>query len=103
MQRIAIVTCVFAVIAGQASLGQAQGVGPDPILLWPEGAPGKLGDEPTDKPELRIYSPAKGKANGTGVIICPGGGYGALATDHEGHQVAKWFNTIGVTGFVLKY
>jgi acetyl esterase/lipase len=37
------------------------------------------------------------------VIICPGGGYGILAIDHEGYQVAKRFNEMGVTAFVLKY
>lgn len=80
-----------------------QGAGPDPVLVWPDGAPGAVGDEDRDKPELRIYLPAEDKATGAGVVICPGGGYGALATDHEGHQVARWFNSIGVAGFVLKY
>lgn len=83
--------------------GPLHSAGPDPILLWPDGAPGAAGDEDRDKPELRIYLPAAEKATGAGVVICPGGGYGALATDHEGHQVAKWFNSIGVAGFVLKY
>lgn len=77
--------------------------GPDPVLLWPNGAPNAAGDEDRDKPELRIYLPAKEKATGAAMVICPGGGYGALATDHEGHQVAKWANSIGVAGVVLKY
>ncbi|MCY7422821.1 MAG: alpha/beta hydrolase [Chitinophagaceae bacterium] len=54
-------------------------------------------------PTLIMYTPAAGKANGTAVIICPGGGYGILAIDHEGHDVAKKFNEMGVTAFVLKY
>ena len=54
-------------------------------------------------PTLIMYTPAAGKANGTAVIICPGGGYGILAIDHEGHEVAKKFNEMGVTAFVLKY
>ena len=37
------------------------------------------------------------------MIVCPGGGYGALAMNHEGRQVANWFNALGVTAFVLKY
>ncbi len=53
------------------------------------------------KPELYIYQPAT--PNGTAVIICPGGGYGILAIDKEGHDVAKKFQEIGVTAFVLKY
>ena len=74
---------------------------PEPVLLWPDGAPGAVGDEDVDRPSLRIY-PAD-KPNGAAVVVCPGGGYGGLATDHEGHQVAKWLNTIGVTAAVLKY
>ena len=54
-------------------------------------------------PDLTVFIPAKGKANGTSVIICPGGGYGILASKHEGSDVAKEFNKIGVTAFVLKY
>ncbi len=43
------------------------------------------------------------KPNGISVIICPGGGYGRLAFDHEGVEVAKAFNAIGISAFVLKY
>jgi acetyl esterase/lipase len=52
-------------------------------------------------PTLTVYRAAQ--PNGTAVIICPGGGYGILAIDHEGYQVAKRFNEMGVTAFVLKY
>jgi acetyl esterase/lipase len=71
--------------------------------LWPDGAPDAKGDAEHDTPTIRIYHPPEGTANGCGVVICPGGGYGILAYDHEGAQVAKWFNSIGVTGFVLRY
>lgn len=54
-------------------------------------------------PTLTVFSPTADKANGTAVIICPGGGYGILAIDHEGYNVAKRFNEIGVAAFVLKY
>jgi acetyl esterase/lipase len=81
----------------------ARAAGPEPLTLWPDGAPGAVGNEPADIPELRVYLPEADKATGAGVVVCPGGGYGALATDHEGHQVAKWLNSIGVAGFVLKY
>lgn len=54
-------------------------------------------------PELWYYPAPAETANGTCVIICPGGGYGRLATSHEGTDVAKKFNEFGVSAFVLKY
>lgn len=54
-------------------------------------------------PELTIYLPEKGKADGKAVIICPGGGYAGLASNHEGTMIAQWLNTQGIAGFVLKY
>ncbi|MBL7813935.1 MAG: alpha/beta hydrolase [Saprospiraceae bacterium] len=53
------------------------------------------------KPTLTRFNSAK--PNGMSVIICPGGGYGRLAFDHEGVEVAKAFNAQGITAFVLKY
>ncbi len=55
------------------------------------------------EPTITVFEAPAEKANGTAVIICPGGGYGILAIDHEGYNVAKRFNEIGVTAFVLKY
>jgi acetyl esterase/lipase len=72
-------------------------------LIWPQGAPGALGNTEKDKPSLTIYLPPADKANGAAVIICPGGGYGGLAFDHEGRQVAEWLNSQGVAGFVVRY
>jgi len=54
-------------------------------------------------PSLSLYAADPQKANGTAVIICPGGGYAFLATDHEGEEVARRFAAQGVTAFVLKY
>lgn len=73
------------------------------VLLWPSGAPGKVGDEDVDKPWLWLYPAAKENSSGTAVVVCPGGGYGGHAVDHEGTQVARWFNSIGVSAYVLKY
>lgn len=73
------------------------------VTLWPEGAPGAKGTEPRDVPTLTVYLPRLERANGAAVVICPGGGYGGLAVDHEGTQVAEWLNSLGVAGFVLKY
>ena len=55
------------------------------------------------QPTVTVYLPAKDKANGTGIVIAPGGGYQHLAIDKEGHDVARWLNTIGIGAFVLKY
>jgi acetyl esterase/lipase len=62
-----------------------------------------MGSEAADKPSLTIYLPPAANANGTAVVICPGGGYGGLASDHEGKQPAEWLNAHGVAAFVLKY
>ncbi len=88
------------------------------IPLWPDGAPGAIND-PTyvetldtdqpwrirnvSEPTLSIYLPPVDKANGTAVVICPGGGYVRLAFDHEGFMIAEWLNTQGIAGIVLKY
>ncbi len=71
--------------------------------LWPKEIPGSLGTEELDKPALTIYlAPAPASTN-SAVVVCPGGGYGALAMDHEGKQIAEWLNTRGISAFVLKY
>lgn len=79
------------------------------LLLWPDGAPGAVGAEPQDRPKITIYRAAKesvngsAPANGAAVVVCPGGGYRNLASDHEGRQVARWLNQLGVSAFVLQY
>lgn len=90
------------------------------IKLYPEGVPNskiaadykERADTATDKkvrvskvsqPELLAFYPEKNKATGTAVVICPGGGYGILAISHEGYDVAKRFNDVGITAFILKY
>ena len=79
-----------------------QAATPDPILLWPAGAPGALGDKDDDKPTLTAFLPAPEKATGAAIVICPGGGYGGLA-EHEGRGYAEWLADNGVAGIVLKY
>lgn len=56
-----------------------------------------------DTPTLSVYLADPKIATGCGVIICPGGSYNVLAWQHEGVQLAEWFNSIGVTAFILKY
>ena len=55
------------------------------------------------KPTLTVYLPSKGTANGTAVIVAPGGAFHILSIDNEGIDVAKWLNERGITAFVLKY
>jgi len=91
---------------------------PQPFPLWPGAAPADAGQEQSIRrkhenreitwtnqvtwPTLTVYTPAN-KNTGAAVIICPGGGYGGLAYDMEGTEVAQRFAEHGVTGIVLKY
>ena len=101
--RILIVVVVLLALplSGSSAMGTAD-ISQESIILWPNGAPGAVGKEPNDIPTLTPYFPAKEKATGAAVIVCPGGGYTHLA-DHEGRPVAEWLNTLGISAFVLKY
>lgn len=90
-------TLVLALTLAAAAFAQASKT----ELLWPEGAPGALGTEDSDKPSLAFWLAPN--PNGAAVLVCPGGGYGGLAMDHEGKQIAEFFNSFGVSAFVLKY
>lgn len=85
-----------------ALAAQAQPANPT-VPLWPGKAPHAVGDSDADKPTLTAYPAPKEKATGAAVVVCPGGGYGNLAADHEGKQAAEWLNSVGVTAFVRKY
>ena len=84
-----------------AAAGKAKPLDLETMLLWPDGAPAALGAEDADKPSLTVYYARQ--PNGTAVVVAPGGGYGNLAANHEGRQVANLLNAAGVTAFVLKY
>jgi len=101
MRRLSFVLPLLAVLIAVDQPVQA--AGPEPIPLWPDGAPGAQGTDAKDIPQIRLYPAPAEKSNGCCVVILPGGGYGALAMDHEGHQVAKWFNTFGVSAAVVSY
>src|SRR5215510_200256 len=124
MNRSALVLTVLLCLTGRG--GQAE----EPLVveLWPGQAPeepGTIGEEKTfqskpnkqrsettevtrlitnvTKPTITIYRPAKEKDTGAALLICPGGGYHNLWWQLEGEEVAAWLNSIGVTGFLLKY
>jgi acetyl esterase/lipase len=81
----------------------AQPQAPAPIPLWANGAPGAMGAADEDTPTITPYLASAARAVGTAVIVCPGGGYLHLSMEKEGSDVARWWNSLGVTAFVLKY
>ena len=84
------------------TLAQRNEARPEPIPLWSNGVPLAKGSALTDIPSIQIYKPAQNLATGAAIVVCPGGGYGALA-DHEGYDYAKFLNGLGITVAVLKY
>ncbi|HVM89534.1 MAG TPA: alpha/beta hydrolase [Puia sp.] len=85
------------------------------IRLWQNGAPGfeKLKNEPEmakdwwvrniNNPSLTVYPAPKDIANGTAIVVCPGGGFLNIVYNSEGRDPAKFLNSLGITVFVLKY
>lgn len=91
------------------------------VPVWPAAVPNSIEDKDykelltfddaqeirgvskVTNPSLTAYLADENISSGTAVVICPGGGYSHLAINKEGYKVAKWFNSIGVSAFVLKY
>jgi len=110
---------VLVMLGFTASLAAAE---PTVVKLWPGKAPGETKDFGPEKfleakgkqvqvkrltdvsePTITVYAPPKDKANGTAVVVAPGGGYSILAIEHEGTQTCHWLNDLGVTAVLLKY
>lgn len=91
MMRAAVVVVVACagVIAEEA-----------PIPLWRDASL-RVSAQIPETPSITPFLPER--PNGAAVVIAPGGGYGALALDHEGKQIAEWLNKNGITAFVLRY
>ncbi|AWM40909.1 Acetylxylan esterase precursor [Gemmata obscuriglobus] len=104
------------------ALSAARAAEPVTHKLWPGKAPGETKDIGAEKltepkkgqadvkrlgnvsePTITVYAPPKEKANGAAVVVAPGGGYSILAIEHEGTDVCKWLNDLGVTAVLLKY
>lgn len=81
----------------------ACGAEPTTVRLWEGDAPGALGSEEKDTPTAIVYLPAKASTPTGAIVICPGGGYGHLAMDHEGRQIAAWANEMGLAGIIVNY
>lgn len=75
----------------------------DTLPLYPDGAPGAVGTGEDHTPSITPYLPAADKATGAAIIVCPGGGYGGLAMDHEGDQIGKWLAGEGIAAFITVY
>ncbi len=113
--RFLLLSMLLATTLGQPAFAQ------EVTKLWPDNAipnavAGSLITEKSETdannilrisnvsvPTITTYLPVKERATGAAVMICPGGGYGILAASHEGADVARWFNEMGVAAFVLKY
>lgn len=98
-----VILCLASVTFGFGQVLHDLTAEPQTILLWQNGAPGALGQGEDDQPTITVYRPWGHNLSGTAIIVAPGGSYGFLAANHEGRQVANWFNAMGVTAFVLKY
>ena len=112
----------LAVVLPQAGAAKPAAA-PEVVPLWPGQPPGTedwTGPETDNSirlpgnqlirmtgnvttPTLTVYRPAPGTANGTAVVVIPGGGFQMLAVSHEGDLVARWLAERGVTAFMLKY
>jgi acetyl esterase/lipase len=93
---------IFLICALIGSFAAAEAQPTNKFSLWPNGAPGALGNADKDNPTLTPYFPAAAKPGTAAIIICPGGCYGFLAAN-EGAPYAQFLNENGVAAFVLKY
>lgn len=100
--KLLLLLLVLSMITGLTDIQAQNAPQPPAQPLWSNGAPGAKGAQPEDVPSIQYYPAPGDKATGSAIVVCPGGGYGHLAT-HEGHDIAVWLNTLGVTAFVLKY
>ncbi len=120
---VAVAATTAIAAAAETTAAEAPARPEPPVLrLWPGKAPGEKGDigpektePPKDEPKpiiritnvteptITIFKPPADKDTGAAVLICPGGGYNILAYNHEGTEVARWLNELGVTGVLMKY
>lgn len=119
---LAIITLTLATRSADTRAEEAPGASQEVIQVWSDAAPGAeawSGPETSEEspnplgtiilkknvsiPTLTVFRPAEGKANGTAMLVLPGGAFAALAWDLEGTEVAQWLADRGITAFLLKY
>lgn len=122
VRGIAIIALALVAWCANASATSEQKAGEEILQVWPGDAPGSeewsgpetSNEEPNPHgpivlkknvsvPTLTIFRPAADKASGTAMLVLPGGGFGALAWDLEGTEVAQWLADRGIMAFILKY
>ena len=103
MRRLLIANLlVLTGIVGAGTLpAKAAAAGAERVPLWNGRAP--IGDGQYEDAEAWVTVHRPAHSNGAAIVICPGGGYGGLVTDAEGHGIAAWLNRHGITGVVLEY
>jgi acetyl esterase/lipase len=106
-RRIAELGILLVLSLAQTLHAQAGAAIPPPIYLYegglyPNGAPGALGNTEADKPRMYAFLP-RTRSTRAAILVIPGGGYEHVAMGHEGFQIATWLNAQGVPAFVLDY
>jgi len=99
--HLALIIISFVVMSLPVVSAVDSAPGPEKLSLWGDLAPMGDGTFAAENALITVYHPAK--PNGTSVVICPGGGYGRLVMEQEGHGIARWLNQHGITGVVLGY
>jgi len=100
---VVVLIAAFRVASAQTPPAPPLMQEPQTLLLWPDGAPGALGQDDRDKPALTVYMPPNTAGPMTAVIIAPGGSYARLSMNNEGREPANYLNALGVAAFVLRY
>jgi acetyl esterase/lipase len=102
--RLAIIGALVAITTVHAQQAPPLPISDGQVVrLWEGAAPGAQGSDEIDIPVLTVYLPRVMQARTAAIVVCPGGAYRVLASNHEGRQVAAYLNSLGIAAFVLRY
>lgn len=102
LARFLPIVAVSFLTLSLANARSANAAGPEEMTLWQGDAPMAGGQESGDRPRLHLYR-VQSDSPTAAIVILPGGGYGGLASDHEGVQIAEFFNKLGMTAAICFY